>query len=68
MNWPIAEFDAEEAERRTMNFAVQAMIASHDIHVLQACNIFNCTPDKVTGEMRRLGKLENYFRIYGGRH
>lgn len=67
MSWPIAKLDIEATELRAVNSMAQAAAKTLDLHVLQACNIFNCTPDKATSEMRRLGKLENYFKLYGGR-
>ena len=58
-----------DIERITASFLIQQAVSiCIDVHTLQACNIFNCTPDQVTPEMRHCGKLENYFRIYGGKH
>ena len=36
-----------------------------DPHTKRACEIFGVTPDKVTPEMRRKAKADNYAVAYG---
>jgi hypothetical protein len=50
----------EEVEQRV--FACTAVV--QDVHLERAVEIFGCSPNEVTPDMRRLAKQDNYLRLY----
>jgi DNA polymerase I len=43
----------------------EAFQKSEDVHSFAAARLYNVTPEEVTSEMRRVGKMLNYGVIYG---
>ena len=69
--WQIVSADYSQIELRIMAHLsgdaklIEAFETGEDIHTATAAQIFNCPPDQVAPEMRRVAKTVNFGIIYG---